>query len=48
MHKLKIPSTVPLFGHTKTLHTLIGMASIALVDAAPYSGKVARMSHEGR
>ena len=35
---LKIPmlAAVPLFGHTKILHTLLGMGSAALAAAVPY------------
>ena len=38
---LKTPSTVsyiPLFGHTKILHTLVGMGSAALAATVPYPG----------
>ena len=37
----KIPTlaAIPLSGHTKIPHTLIGMGSAALVAAVPYPGK---------
>ena len=37
-------AAVPLFWHTKILHTLIGMGSAALAAAFPYPGKVIRIS----
>ena len=40
--------TVPLFGHTNFLRTLIGMGSAALTAAVPYPGKVTRISHKGQ
>ena len=36
--KSQMLATIPLFGHTKILHTLIGMGSAALVMAVPYLG----------
>ena len=48
---LKIPNTgshIPLFGHTKTLHTLVGMGSPALAAAVLYPGKATRTSHSGQ
>ena len=43
----KIPNTgshIPLFGHTKTLHTPIGVGSAALAAAVPYPGKATLIS----
>ena len=43
---LKIPNTgshIPLFGHTKILHVLLGMGSAALAAAVPYPGKATRI-----
>ena len=39
---------MPLFGHTKTLHTLTGMGSTVLVAAVPYPGKAIWISHKGQ
>ena len=39
---------MPLFGHTKILHTLIGMGSTVLVAAVPYPGKAIWISHKGQ
>ena len=39
---------IPLFGHTKILHTLVGMGSAALAAAAPYPGKTSRILREGQ
>ena len=33
-------TAVPLFGHMKMLHTVVGMGSAALVVAVPYPAKV--------
>ena len=41
-------AAMPLFGHTKIPHTLIGMGSTALVAAVPYPGKVIRIFHTGQ
>ena len=35
-------AAIPLIGHTKTLHTLIGMGSAALAASVPYPGKQVR------
>ena len=47
---LQIPNTgshsLPLFGHTKILQTLIGMGSAALAAALPYLGKATRISRK--
>ena len=45
---LKIPTlaAIALFGHTKILHTLIGMGSAALAAAVPYPGKATRISRK--
>ena len=46
---LKIPKTgthFPLFGYTKTLHTLIAMGSAALAAALLYPRKVTRISRK--
>ena len=48
---LQIPNTlaaIPLSGHRKILHTLIGMGSAALAAAVPYPGKVNRISRKGQ
>ena len=37
-------AAVPLFCHTKTLHTLVGMGSAALAAAVPYPGKATKIS----
>ena len=42
--KKRTLAAIPLFGHTKILHTLIGMSSTALAAAVPYSGKGTRFS----
>jgi len=34
-------TSIPLFGHTKILHTLSGVGSAALAVAVPYPGMVA-------
>ena len=47
---LKIPNTgidIPLSGHTKILHTPIGMSSTDLAAAVPYPGKATRISSKG-
>ena len=38
----------PVSGHMKTLHTLTGTGSAALVAAVPYPCKVTQISHNGR
>ena len=51
VHTLKIPSTVshvPLFGHMKILHSLVGMGSAALVAAVPKPGMATCISHKGQ
>ena len=35
--------TTPLFGHTKILHTLVGMGSAAFAAAVPYPGKATQI-----
>ena len=48
---LEIPNTgshMPLFGHTKILHTPIGMGSAALAAALLYHGKATRISRKGQ
>ena len=48
---LEIPNTGshrPLFGHTKILHTPIGMGSAALAAALLYHGKATRISRKGQ
>ena len=40
-------AAVPLSGHTKTLHTPIGMGSAALAAAVLYPGKATRISYKG-
>ena len=42
------PYQLPLFGHRKILHTLIGMGSAALAAAVPYMGQVTQSSHKGQ
>ena len=46
---LKNPTlaAIPVFGHMKTLHTLTGMGSAALVAAVPCPGKVTQTFHRG-
>ena len=46
----KIPTlaAIPLSGHMKILHTLIGMGSTARVAAVPYPGKATKISHKGQ
>ena len=39
---------IPLFGHMKIQHTLIGMGSSVLLVAVPYLGKVTEVSHKGQ
>ena len=39
---------IPLFGHTKILHTPIGMGSAALAAAVPYPGKTSRIFRKGQ
>ena len=41
-------AAVPLFGHTKILHTLIGVGSTALAAVVPYLGKVTQIFHKGQ
>ena len=48
---LKIPNTgshMLLFGHTKILHTPVGMGSAALAAALFYHGKATRISRKGQ
>ena len=49
MCTLKIPTRagIPLFGHTKILHTLIGMGSTALAAAVSHQGKATRIFRKG-
>ena len=42
--KIQTLAATPSCGHTKTLHTQIGMGSAALAAAFPYPGKVIRIS----
>ena len=35
-------AAIPVFGHTKILHTLIGMGSATLAGAVPYPSNVTR------
>ena len=37
-------AAIPLFGHTKVLHTPVGTGSAALAAAVPYPGKATRIS----
>ena len=46
--KSQIQSAIPLFGRTKTLHTLIGMAIAAPATAVPYPGKDSWISSKGK
>ena len=39
---------IPVFGHTKILHTLIATGSAALAAVARYSGKATRISRKGQ
>ena len=57
-YKSRTLTAIPLFGHTKILHTLIGMGRIlhtligmgsaALVAVVPYPGKETRISSKGQ
>ena len=49
VHTLKTQTlaAVPLVGHTKILHTLIGMGSNTLVAAVLYPHKATRISRKG-
>ena len=46
--KSQIQSAIPLFGRTKILHTLIGMAIAAPATAVPYPGKDSWISRKGK
>ena len=49
VHALKITmAATQLFGHMKTLHTLMGMGSAALAATAPYTGKAIQISCMGQ
>ena len=41
-------AAIPLFGHMKILHAMIGMGSTALVAAVPYPGKATWISRMGQ
>ena len=43
----KLITAIPLFGHRKILHTLIGMGSAVLAAAVPYPDKATQISHKG-
>ena len=50
-YKSQTLAAIPLFGHTKILHTLIEMGSTALAAAVPYGaylGKVTQISYKGQ
>ena len=40
LKKSQTLAAIPLFGHMKILHTLIGMGSAALAAVVPYPSKV--------
>ena len=42
-YKSQTLAAIPLFGHTKILHTLIGMGRAALATAVPYPSKVTEL-----
>ena len=46
--KFQTVAAMPMLGHTKILHMLIGKGSAALVDAVPYPGYVTQISHKGQ
>ena len=46
--KSRTLAVIPVFEHTKILHTLIGVGSAALAAAVPYPGKATRISRKGQ
>ena len=46
--KIQTLAATPSCGHTKTLHTPIGMGSAALAAAVSYPGKATWISHKGQ
>ena len=48
LKKSQTLAAIPLFGHTKILHTLRGMGSAALAAAVPYPGTEIRISRKGQ